>query len=96
VKLCSGGKEAIEMYGKKHTEIDLVIIDMAMGEVNGMECFREMKKINPHVKALIASGYNLNSRRDAIVSEGIAGVLHKPFESQVLAQVVADAVRPIS
>jgi signal transduction histidine kinase/DNA-binding response OmpR family regulator len=47
VQLCASGKEAIELYGKKHNEIDLVIIDMTMGELNGIECFRELKKINP-------------------------------------------------
>jgi CheY-like chemotaxis protein len=93
VQLCASGKEAIELYGKKHNEIDLVIIDMTMGELNGIECFRELKKINPRVKAVIASGYNLNGRREEMTAEGIAGVLQKPFENQALAQLVADVVR---
>jgi CheY-like chemotaxis protein len=45
------------------------------------------------VKAVIASGYNLNGRREEMTAEGIAGVLQKPFENQALAQLVADVVR---
>jgi len=93
VELAGGGKEAIAVYEKKQGEIDLVIIDMTMGEVSGIECFRELKKINPRVKAVIASGYDLHARREELEREGIAGVLQKPFENQMLAQLVSDVVR---
>ena len=93
VELAAGGKEAIELYRKKQAEIDLVVIDMTMGELNGMECYRELKKINPLVKAVIASGYNLDARLTELTHEGIGGVLQKPFENQMLAQLVSDVLR---
>ena len=93
VELCASGREAIDVYGKKQDVTSLVIIDMTMGDISGMECFRELKKINPRVKAVIASGYNLNGKREEMTAEGIAGILQKPFETQALDQIVAEAMR---
>jgi CheY-like chemotaxis protein len=90
--LCNSGKEAVELYKKNFSVIDLVILDMAMSELTGIECFRELKKINPSVKAILSSGYDLNQRKDEIAAEKFTGVLQKPFETQMLANIVAEAL----
>jgi signal transduction histidine kinase/DNA-binding NarL/FixJ family response regulator len=92
VELCNSGKEAVELYKKNFSVIDLVILDMAMSELTGIECFRELKKINPSVKAILSSGYDLNQRKDEIAAEKFTGVLQKPFETQMLANIVAEAL----
>jgi nitrogen-specific signal transduction histidine kinase/CheY-like chemotaxis protein len=93
VEVCGSGHEAIELYTKKRESIDLVIIDMIMGEINGLECFRELKKTNPRLKAILASGYDLGDKQEEIFSEGFAGVIKKPFEFQTLLKAVSDALQ---
>ena len=93
VEVCGSGGEAIDAYAKKGGAIDLVIIDMIMGEINGLECFRELKKTNPRLRAILASGYNLDDKQGEIVSEGFAGVIRKPFEIQTLLKAVSDALQ---
>ena len=93
VEVCGSGHEAIDVYAKKQESIDLVIIDMIMGEINGLECFRELKKTNPRLRAILASGYDLADKQQEIISEGIAGVIQKPFEIHMLLKAVSAALQ---
>jgi DNA-binding NtrC family response regulator len=81
------------VYAKTWKSIDLVIIDMIMGETSGLECFRELKKTNPGIRSILASGYDLADKREEISSEGFAGVIKKPFEIQMLLKAVSEALQ---
>ena len=93
VEVCGGSREAIDVYAKTWKSIDLVIIDMIMGETSGLECFRELKKTNPGIRSILASGYDLADKREEISSEGFAGVIKKPFEIQMLLKAVSEALQ---
>ena len=56
------GKKAISIYKKKKNKISLVILDMIMPEMNGLETFLELKKINPDIKVLLSTGYSIDER----------------------------------
>jgi signal transduction histidine kinase/CheY-like chemotaxis protein len=87
------GKQAIDYYRGHAASVDLFIIDMIMEGINGRECFRELKKINPGVKAILSSGYSLEGDMQEILSEGIRGVIQKPFDSARITQAVAEALK---
>jgi signal transduction histidine kinase len=93
VTICGGGQEAVEIYEKEFGAIDLVIIDMIMGEMNGIDSFRELKKINPKLRAILASGYDLAEKEQEIIAEGFAGLIKKPFISDTLLKAVSEALR---
>ena len=88
-----GGKQAIDYYQQHAADVDLFIIDMILEGMNGRECFRELRKINPGVKAILSSGYSLEGDMQEILSEGICGVLKKPFDSARITQAVAEALK---
>jgi signal transduction histidine kinase/CheY-like chemotaxis protein len=88
----AGAAPAIEFYKTHWQEVDLVITDMIMEGLNGMACFRELKKINPSVKTVISSGYSFSVEKQEIFKEGIVGVMQKPFDSIELSHVVAEAL----
>ncbi len=48
------GKVGIKLYNEHHP--DLIITDLIMPEKEGMECIRELKKINPDIKIIAISG----------------------------------------
>jgi PAS domain S-box-containing protein len=76
----SNGREALEVYRAHRDSISLVILDLAMPEMDGRECLAELLKINPDVKVVIASGFceeGPNARPD---EPGVAGFLSKPFD----------------
>ena len=41
------GREAVEIYGQHYDEIDLVILDLTMPRMDGVEAYRELRRINP-------------------------------------------------
>ena len=83
---------AIVYYSAHHHEIDLSILDWKMPEIDGIECYRRMKSIDPHLKALLSTGYCLDDERQSILEEGVNGILPKPFMSAQLSSAIADVL----
>jgi signal transduction histidine kinase len=73
------GRIGVEVYEKQHTEIDFVMLDMSMPELTGLDAFIKMKSINPNIKAIICSGFNLAEQEEYFKSLGIVGFMEKPF-----------------
>ncbi|NOR04850.1 MAG: PAS domain S-box protein [Deltaproteobacteria bacterium] len=84
VLLAGSGKEAVEVYRKHKDKVDLVIVDMIMPEMSGGEAYNRMKKNNPKVKALLASGYSIDGRAAEIMEFGCDGFIQKPFNMKEL------------
>jgi len=91
-KVCCNGKEGSEYFRRHHSEIDLVILDMVMPVMNGPDCFREMRKINPNARVLISSGYAQDSDAEALLSSGALGFIQKPYSREQLMAAVAHAI----
>jgi CheY-like chemotaxis protein len=83
---------AIDYYATNYHEIDLSILDWKMPEIDGLECYRRMKAINPHLKTLLSTGYCLDDERQSILEEGVNGILPKPFMSAQLSSAIADVL----
>jgi len=81
------GKEAISVFVKNQSEVDLVILDMRMPH-NGATTFYEMKQIDAEIKVLIASGYSEDYRIRQLLAQGCNGFLQKPFTLNVLSQKI--------
>ncbi|WP_105104319.1 hybrid sensor histidine kinase/response regulator [Microbulbifer pacificus] len=71
--------EAIEFYADNFPEIDLVLLDMIMPQMDGQQLFAELKRINPGIKALLATGYSVESKVQDILADGILDCIRKPF-----------------
>lgn len=87
VLLAESGKEAlIKMKGEK---IDLILLDIAMPEMNGMETFERMKEISVDIPVifLTASGYEDDVR--SAIRLGAVNYLKKPFFPKELLKRVA-------
>ena len=86
------GREAVHYYQQHGHEIDLVILDMIMPELDGRACFGGLKQIDPNVKAVLSTGYSLDSDVQGILDEGMLGLALKPYRIGQLSKVVADAL----
>ncbi len=93
VQEAEDGKVAVAFYRSNWREIDLVILDMVMPEMNGHDTFLAMKKINPDIKAILATGYSLNSEVQAILDDGVKDFLQKPFEPAQLQNAIAKVMK---
>ena len=91
--LCAeSGRRAIEIYRRMAPEIELVILDMTMPEMNGIETFREMKKIRENIRVLLTSGYSEDEAAKRLIVDGLVGFVQKPFKPDDLHQRVMEAL----
>jgi PAS domain S-box-containing protein len=72
------GQEAISLF-KETPDIQFVILDLTMPRMGGEQCFRELRKLNPMVKVIMASGYNEQEVTQMFVGEGLSGFIQKPY-----------------
>ncbi len=85
------GEQCVEYYREHSNEIDLIILDIMMPNLDGYSCFRELKKINPNVRAIIASGYTINGMASDLIKEGAASFIQKPFDAIRLSKAIDKA-----
>jgi signal transduction histidine kinase/CheY-like chemotaxis protein len=67
---------------------NLVIIDLVMPEMNGIELANSMRTINPTVRILVTSGYALNDTEEGWLSQYEYGFLNKPYTMASLLETV--------
>jgi DNA-binding NtrC family response regulator len=91
--LAEDGQEAVEIFKERHTEIDLVIMDMKMPKMNGCEAFYEMKKTDENCKVVIASGYGKNETIDECLAGGLLKFLKKPYKMSELNTIIVGLLK---
>jgi len=79
VTTCDDGERALAHYRNHWRSIDLVIFDMIMPKLNGLQLFEEMRRINPRVKGLLSSGFALQEDSQPLHDTGALGLLQKPY-----------------
>ena len=92
VLAASNGHKAIKIL--KENEVAFVILDMLMPGMNGYEIYHQLKKIQPEVKILLASGYPGDQAEKRLESIGFNGYLQKPFTLKQLSEKI-DEIRQI-
>ena len=88
----SSSVEAVAHYTRTYQNFDLVLLDMAMPDMGGREAFGLMKKANPTIKAILASGYGLNGEAQQMLNDGVAGFIQKPYRFTELSAVIQKAL----
>jgi CheY-like chemotaxis protein len=73
------GEEAIRVFKNNQDMIRLIIIDMIMPKLGGLETYLMLKGIDPAVKALLSTGYDHTERVQEILDSGVNGFLKKPY-----------------
>ncbi|MBI5115629.1 response regulator [Candidatus Poribacteria bacterium] len=75
----TGGTEALTMIGQR--EFDLVISDIRMPDIDGVDLLREVKKRSPLTEVIMMTGYASEDAAIEAVRLGAYDFLKKPFES---------------
>ena len=86
------GESAVRFYEQSFRAVDLVMLDMMMPVMTGRETFVAMKRVNPGVKALLASGYSVEHEARATIELGARGFIQKPYDSCALAKTLAEVL----
>ncbi len=93
VEVAGDGDSAIRRYreaGKQGRGFDLVIMDLTIpGGMGGKEAMEQLRKLDPRVRGVVASGYSQDPVMSDYRSYGFAASLAKPFSIQELGRVLA-------
>ncbi|HXX62267.1 MAG TPA: PAS domain S-box protein [Bacteroidota bacterium] len=87
------GTEALDLFKSHHDTIDLVISDVGLPSMSGDQLFFAIKKLNPHVKAILASGYIEPDLKAEAMRSGVRAFLQKPYGSAAVLQVVRQVLQ---
>lgn len=78
------GEEAIGKYIENSEAINLLLIDMIMPKKNGKEVAEAIKRINPRIKVLFASGYTMDILTDKELDAADYAFIRKPYRAKEL------------
>ncbi len=79
------GREAVEKFAA-HPNVRFVLLDLSMPRLDGMEAFREIRKINPEARVLLMSGFTKIEVMKRHRMEGLSGFIQKPFTMRQLTE----------
>ena len=86
VEEATDGAQAIERYFlNKH---DLVVLDLVMNGMYGLEVLGKMRELNPEVRVIVATADIQQSTRDQARAAGAAAFINKPINRPALVQLV--------
>jgi hypothetical protein len=86
------GDEAVAIHFKHKDDIALVVLDLGLPKLNGWEAFQKMKRTDPSVKAIFATGY-ISSQIDSGVAKGeLSALIMKPYQLDEVLAKIAEAI----
>ena len=90
--IAKGGGQAIQLFGKKGTKIDLVILDLIMPGMDGETTFDQIRNLQKNLPVILSSGYSINDQAAAILKRGCNGFIQKPFNLSALSQIIRKVI----
>ncbi len=90
VDLAENGRKAIEKIKKTH--FDLLLCDIRLGDITGLEVLREVKKKDPDTVVIMISAYASAETAVAAMNDGAYDYVPKPFDKNELKQTIANAL----
>lgn len=88
------GNEAIALYRRWGKQIDLVLLDVCMPGLDGLQTLDALRQLNPDVLACFVTGDTGHYTPDDLRQHGAACVIAKPFKFEQLFDTIRLLVRP--
>lgn len=86
----TNGEQALHLYRTHGERIDLVVLDLDMPVMGGLEAFTHLRRLEPTVKVLFSTGaWDHETPFTAHLSESSTGILRKPYHLDDLKAALA-------
>ena len=92
VLTAEGGEEALQQLERHEGDVDLMLTDLRMPQMDGLELIRSARSHYPHLSILAASGM-ADGRSENAVNAGADSFLAKPFSEEELQRSLQDVMR---
>ncbi|HSK70536.1 MAG TPA: PAS domain S-box protein [Pyrinomonadaceae bacterium] len=93
VLTATDGTDALAVYAQQNKEIALVLTDIAMPYLDGIGLIRALRRINPDLKVITASGLTTNEQTAEINELNVNAFLPKPYAAEKLLNTLAAVLK---
>jgi two-component system, chemotaxis family, chemotaxis protein CheY len=87
IEEASNGAQALELYALH--QHDLIVLDMLMTGMYGLEVLEKLKQLNPSVHVIVATADIQRTTRDEVKNAGASAMVNKPVNKDELAEKVS-------
>ena len=87
----SNGKEAVDKF-QKNPDIGLILMDIKMPVMDGLEATRQIKAINRNVPVIAITAYAMAGDESKILDAGCDYYLNKPINKKLLLEKMAEYI----
>ncbi len=90
VNIADSGESALKMTEEQ--SYDIIIADMVLTGMGGVNLFLEIKKLFPDVRTILLSNHLNSKDKKLLEKEGLFGYLEKPFLIESLTEMITEAM----
>lgn len=92
VTIRNNAEDAFDLFGKKPYCFDLMVTDLMMPDMNGLELSRKIFAIRPDIPIILSTGYSEDMLDQNELPDGITGILFKPANMSEIKAAVRYAI----
>lgn len=86
VTCAENGFRAIEAV--KSEDIEVVLMDVKMPAMNGVEAYKKIKAIKPGIKVILMTAFSIDALIKDALKEGVYAVVRKPFDIEAIVNMI--------
>jgi two-component system cell cycle sensor histidine kinase/response regulator CckA len=94
VMTASDGEEGVRVFGEHAAQVDCVLLDLSMPRMDGLGALREITRIKPGVKVILASGFARQEALERFAGQGLAAFIQKPYGAAELRETLSAVLVP--
>jgi signal transduction histidine kinase/ActR/RegA family two-component response regulator len=92
VLTAQNGREALRVYNERKDEVDLIITDMTMPEMGGLQLVQALQMRGSQVRVVVLSGYPFVEGWQTVWGDNVVAWVSKPLRVNEIAEVVKRAL----
>lgn len=87
------GEAALDMFQKNRERISIVVSDIGLPTIGGVQLFEELQKIDPDIRVLLSSGFIDPAVKTKLLQKGARGIVIKPYEPNDILEKIQTAIQ---
>jgi signal transduction histidine kinase/CheY-like chemotaxis protein len=92
VYVAADGEEALEVFARHRDEIALVLTDVGLPKMSGIDVFKKLKEMDPQIKVVLASGFFEPDLKFSLHQLGVKGFIQKPYSNDEVLQKLREVL----